>query len=255
MGGVKRAPSSLVQQTSSSARLVASPPVIQRAQNLEAGTARPRCRRSCRRRSACRDGCRSATGGRMVVAARAAGEDVAQAIDLDRAARLRAPGDEEIAHLLVLVGQGQPAQASGLAWSDLPRAHDGAPEPAGVDLDRRLACAHGPHHAYSSSGRDASAPAGPAERQCRRELHRSIHRPALSADRGALVRRQRPLPQPGAGARAGRADIDTSRHSVWRYAKALLVDSAHAVSLGEGWTPLMARRVGRRAGAASSSSS
>ncbi len=43
-------------------------------------------------------------------------------------------------------------------------------------------------------------------------------------------------PAPG----LGRADIDTSRHSVWRYAKALRVDSAHAVSLGEGGTPLVA---------------
>jgi threonine synthase len=36
-----------------------------------------------------------------------------------------------------------------------------------------------------------------------------------------------------------RADIDTSRHSVWRYARALLVGAEHAVSLGEGWTPLV----------------
>jgi threonine synthase len=36
-----------------------------------------------------------------------------------------------------------------------------------------------------------------------------------------------------------RADIDTSRHSVWRYARALLVGAEHAVSLGEGWTPLL----------------
>jgi threonine synthase len=43
-------------------------------------------------------------------------------------------------------------------------------------------------------------------------------------------------PAPG----LGRADIDASRHSVWRYATALRVDSAHAVSLGEGGTPLVA---------------
>ena len=43
-------------------------------------------------------------------------------------------------------------------------------------------------------------------------------------------------PAPG----LGRADIDASRHSVWRYAKALRVDSGHAVSLGEGGTPLVA---------------
>ena len=36
-----------------------------------------------------------------------------------------------------------------------------------------------------------------------------------------------------------RSEIDTSRRSVWRYAKALLVDAQDAVTLGEGWTPLV----------------
>src|SRR5262245_53761768 len=36
-----------------------------------------------------------------------------------------------------------------------------------------------------------------------------------------------------------RQDLDTARHSVWRYARALPVDVAHAVTLGEGWTPLV----------------
>ncbi len=35
-----------------------------------------------------------------------------------------------------------------------------------------------------------------------------------------------------------RSDIQTSRYSVWRYAKAIAVDDKHAVTLGEGWTPL-----------------
>ena len=35
-----------------------------------------------------------------------------------------------------------------------------------------------------------------------------------------------------------RGDIDVSRHSVWRYAKAIAVEDRHAVTLGEGWTPL-----------------
>ena len=35
-------------------------------------------------------------------------------------------------------------------------------------------------------------------------------------------------------------DIDTARRSVWRYARGLLVGAEHAVSLGEGWTPLLA---------------
>lgn len=36
-----------------------------------------------------------------------------------------------------------------------------------------------------------------------------------------------------------RGEIDSSRYSVWRYAKALLVDVADAVTMGEGWTPLL----------------
>jgi threonine synthase len=42
---------------------------------------------------------------------------------------------------------------------------------------------------------------------------------------------------PGPGLR--RRDIDTARHSVWRYSRSLLVGAEHAVSLGEGWTPLI----------------
>src|SRR5687767_2269168 len=38
-----------------------------------------------------------------------------------------------------------------------------------------------------------------------------------------------------------RADIDRERYSVWRYAKALVVDAAEAVTMGEGWTPLVLR--------------
>ena len=42
---------------------------------------------------------------------------------------------------------------------------------------------------------------------------------------------------PGAGLKRG--DIQTSRYSVWRYAKAIEVDDRHAVTMGEGWTPLL----------------
>ena len=42
---------------------------------------------------------------------------------------------------------------------------------------------------------------------------------------------------PGTGLK--RCDIDSTRHSLWRYAKAIAVDDAHAVTLGEGWTPLI----------------
>jgi threonine synthase len=47
---------------------------------------------------------------------------------------------------------------------------------------------------------------------------------------------------PGPGLRRG--DIDGARRSVWRYASALLVGAEHAVSLGEGWTPLLPGRWG-----------
>ena len=45
---------------------------------------------------------------------------------------------------------------------------------------------------------------------------------------------------PGPG--IGRGDIDASRRSVWRYAKALRVGAEHAVSMGEGWTPIVEGR-------------
>lgn len=37
-----------------------------------------------------------------------------------------------------------------------------------------------------------------------------------------------------------RKDIDVSIRSLWRYRKALLVDASDAVTMGEGWTPLVA---------------
>ena len=36
-----------------------------------------------------------------------------------------------------------------------------------------------------------------------------------------------------------RGEIDTTKRSIWRYARALLVDAKDAVTLGEGWTPLV----------------
>ena len=36
-----------------------------------------------------------------------------------------------------------------------------------------------------------------------------------------------------------RSDILSTRHSVWRYATAIAVDDRHAVTMGEGWTPLI----------------
>jgi threonine synthase len=40
-----------------------------------------------------------------------------------------------------------------------------------------------------------------------------------------------------------RAEIVTSRRSVWRYAKAIAVDAGKAVTMGEGWTPLIETRL------------
>ena len=40
-----------------------------------------------------------------------------------------------------------------------------------------------------------------------------------------------------------RGEIDTTKRSLWRYAKALLVDPQDAVTLGEGWTPLVCGRL------------
>jgi threonine synthase len=42
-----------------------------------------------------------------------------------------------------------------------------------------------------------------------------------------------------AGAGLKRGDIRTDLHSVWRYAAAIDVDPGHAVTLGEGWTPIV----------------
>jgi threonine synthase len=41
-----------------------------------------------------------------------------------------------------------------------------------------------------------------------------------------------------------RADIDRSTYSAWRYHQALLVSKADAVTMGEGWTPLVPRAWG-----------
>jgi threonine synthase len=46
---------------------------------------------------------------------------------------------------------------------------------------------------------------------------------------------------PGHGLR--RDEIEKNERSLWRYAKALRVDPARRVSLGEGWTPLIEHRV------------
>ena len=80
--------------------------------------------------------------GEVVVGPRPAREDGADAIDRHRAARFRAPRDEEITHLLVGVGESQSAQTARLARADLPGAHDRVPESRGVDPDGSVARGH-----------------------------------------------------------------------------------------------------------------
>ena len=60
-----------------------------------------------------------------------------------------------------------------------------------------------------------------------------IDQPRWCADDGGYLNLT-----PGQGLR--RSQIRTDRYSVWRYAAAIEVDDAHAVTLGEGWTPLIA---------------
>lgn len=59
-----------------------------------------------------------------------------------------------------------------------------------------------------------------------------IDRPRWRADDGGHLNLT-----PSRGLR--RNEIRTDRHSVWRYAAAIEVDETHAVTLGEGWTPLI----------------
>src|SRR5262249_46057959 len=77
-------------------------------------------------------------GRQVIFGPGAAREDVAAGVPRPRAAGLRAPGDEGVAHPLVRGGEAEPAEAARLAGPDLARAHDGAPEPAGVDAETRV---------------------------------------------------------------------------------------------------------------------
>jgi hypothetical protein len=74
-------------------------------------------------------------GWQRRIAAGAPREDVAETIDLDRAARLLRPVDEQVAHLLVLGRQGQPAQPDVAEAADLGRLLQSVPQPFGIDLE------------------------------------------------------------------------------------------------------------------------
>lgn len=62
----------------------------------------------------------------------------------------------------------------------------------------------------------------------------SLDEPRWRADTGHYLNLG---PAPG----LRRDQIDRERYSVWRYARALLVEEREAVSMGEGWTPLVPR--------------
>ncbi len=60
-------------------------------------------------------------------------EDIAHVVDLDTAADIPAPVDEQIAALAVLVGQRETAGSTVLPGPDLGHRHDAVPEPTPVD--------------------------------------------------------------------------------------------------------------------------
>ncbi len=68
-----------------------------------------------------------------IVAAGPAREDVAHVVDLDRAAYVAAPADEQIAALAVGVGQRQAARATMLARADFGHRHDAVPESPAIN--------------------------------------------------------------------------------------------------------------------------
>src|SRR5262249_16972341 len=84
-------------------------------------------------------------------------EDVAHAVHVHGAAGFRAPGDEEIAHLLVGIAQRDPPEPACLAGPDLARAHDGGPETGGMEA--------GPVFAYGHARPPRTRPGLPAPRE------------------------------------------------------------------------------------------
>ena len=75
---------------------------------------------------------------RIGVASRAAHEHVAHLIDADRAARFLRPADDQVASLLVEVGQRETADAALRRRADFRHRHQAVPQTLAVDLDRRI---------------------------------------------------------------------------------------------------------------------
>ena len=80
--------------------------------------------------------------GQAVISPRASGEDISDRVDLDGAACLARPANEQIAHLLVLPRERQPAQPGIAEAADLAGPLDRRPQPFGVDLEG-IGWAHG----------------------------------------------------------------------------------------------------------------
>ena len=79
---------------------------------------------------------------RVVIAAGTPREDVPHPVDAHRRARVPAPGDEQIPHLLVGRIERQPAQALIPPRPDARRRHHGVPQSIGVDLQEVGAIVH-----------------------------------------------------------------------------------------------------------------
>jgi len=71
--------------------------------------------------------------GQRVVLGRAAAEDVAHRVDRDLQVDLLAPLHEEVAGLLVLVGEGEPLHAAARSRADLGHLLEALLQPRGVD--------------------------------------------------------------------------------------------------------------------------
>ena len=140
------------------------------------------------------------------IAAGAAGEDVAQPVDLDAAARLLRPVDEQVAHLLVLGRQRQPAQADIAEASDLRRAFEALPQSLGIDLQDI-----GGHGRLLASRRWISPRSVPVKTDNARRLRLHHHRRRLGR-RGPGGAAERGSRHPRAAARS-RPRLPHRRHA------------------------------------------
>jgi len=69
-------------------------------------------------------------------------ENIPQPVDGDATTGVFAPADELVAHFLVGGGERKPAQAAGTARTDLPGAHQRAPQALPVHLQKIASVTH-----------------------------------------------------------------------------------------------------------------